>query len=46
MRYCWPDQIDAMAEAAGMRLTERYADWHRQPFDATSTSHISVYRPV
>ncbi len=46
MRYCWPDQIDSMAAQAGLRLTERYADWHRQPFDADSRSHISVYRLV
>jgi SAM-dependent methyltransferase len=44
MRYCWPEQIDDMARAAGLRLTERYAGWHREPFEATSTSHVSVYR--
>ncbi len=44
MRYCWPDQIDAMAESAGLRLVERYSDWHRRPFDADSVAHISVYR--
>lgn len=46
MRYCWPAQIDEMATAAGLRLTERYAGWDRRPFDATSASHVSVYRPV
>jgi len=44
MRYLWPEQIDALAAAAGLRLTERYADWHRRPFDADSTDHVSVYR--
>ncbi|MFC4017218.1 class I SAM-dependent methyltransferase [Micromonospora sp. GCM10011542] len=44
MRYCWPHQIDAMAQQAGLRLADRYADWHRRPFDADSESHISVYR--
>jgi SAM-dependent methyltransferase len=44
MRYCWPDQIDEMARAAGLWLTERYAGWHREPFDASSRSHVSVYR--
>jgi hypothetical protein len=43
MRYCWPDQLDDMAEAAGLRLAERYADWYRQPFDAKSKAHVSVY---
>jgi SAM-dependent methyltransferase len=44
MRYTWPHQIDEMAAEAGLRLTERYADWHGAPFNATSTDHISVYR--
>lgn len=46
MRYCWPEQIDQMAEQAGLRLAERYADWCRRPFDADSRNHISVYRPT
>jgi SAM-dependent methyltransferase len=46
MRYCWPDQMDRMAGQAGLRLAERYADWHRRPFDADSKDHISVYRPM
>ncbi|MFG1676574.1 class I SAM-dependent methyltransferase [Micromonospora sp. NPDC049282] len=44
MRYAWPEQIDEMAERAGLRLAERYADWDRTPFDAASRAHISVYR--
>ncbi|MGY4910757.1 methyltransferase domain-containing protein [Micromonospora aurantiaca (nom. illeg.)] len=44
MRYAWPEQIDELAERAGLRLTERYADWDGSPFDADSRSHISVYR--
>jgi SAM-dependent methyltransferase len=44
MRYLWPHQIDEMAAAAGFRMAERYADWAGQPFDETSTSHVSVYR--
>ncbi|MFC6023296.1 class I SAM-dependent methyltransferase [Plantactinospora solaniradicis] len=46
MRYSWPEQIDQMAAQAGLRLAERYADWHRQPFGADSRNHISVYRPL
>jgi SAM-dependent methyltransferase len=46
MRYLWPDQVDDLAAQAGLRLTHRYADWHRQAFTAESTSHISVYRPM
>ncbi|PZG05968.1 SAM-dependent methyltransferase [Micromonospora craterilacus] len=44
MRYMWPQQIDELAEHAGFRLAERYADWDRTPFGPDSTSHISVYR--
>ncbi|MER7416172.1 class I SAM-dependent methyltransferase [Micromonospora peucetia] len=44
MRYLWPEQIDELAERAGLRLAERYADWHRSPFEADSAAHISVYR--
>lgn len=44
MRYQWPEQIDEMAEAAGLRLEARYANWHRAPFGPDSRDHISVYR--
>jgi SAM-dependent methyltransferase len=44
MHYMWPEQIDRMATDAGFRLAERYSGWHREPFDAGSTDHISVYR--
>ncbi|MEU4692230.1 class I SAM-dependent methyltransferase [Actinoplanes sp. NPDC023714] len=44
MRYQWPEQIDAMAAAAGLTLEARYADWDRSPFTPDSPSHISVYR--
>ncbi|MGC4894089.1 class I SAM-dependent DNA methyltransferase [Micromonospora sp. DT31] len=44
MRYAWPEQVDELAERAGLRLAERYADWHRTPFDADSPAHISIYR--
>ncbi|BAL91300.1 putative methyltransferase [Actinoplanes missouriensis 431] len=44
MRYQWPEQIDGFAEAAGLRLEARYADWDRSLFTVESRSHISVYR--
>ena len=43
MRYCWPSELDLMAELAGLRLRERYADFSRAPFGADSPSHVSVY---
>src|SRR5215472_10755048 len=44
LRYSWPGELDLMAEAAGLRLAERYGDWDRQPFGSGSAKHISVYR--
>ena len=31
-RYVWPAELDLMARIAGMRLRERWADWHGAPF--------------
>jgi SAM-dependent methyltransferase len=42
-RYVWPAELDLMARIAGMRLRERWADWNRDPFIATSTKHVSVW---
>ena len=44
LRYCWPSELDLMAERAGRRLRERYSDWDRRPFTGSSDSHISVYQ--
>lgn len=43
-RYAWPAEYDLMARIAGMQLSDRWADWQRTPFTATSTSHVSVWR--
>lgn len=43
MRYCWPSELDLMAELTGLRLRERYADWSRTPFGPASRRHVSVY---
>ena len=42
-RWAWPAEYDLMARIAGLRLSERWADWHRSPFTATSRSHVSVW---
>ena len=42
-RYVWPSELDLMARIAGLRLVERFADRHRSPFTAESTSHVSVW---
>lgn len=42
-RYVWPSELDLMARLAGMRLRDRWADWHRSPFTSESSSHVSVW---
>lgn len=45
IRYTTPDQLDAMAAAAGLELEARHEDAGRTPFDPeTSPRHLSVYR--
>jgi hypothetical protein len=43
MRYAWPPEIDLMARLAGLALRERWGDWDRSVFSATSAKHVSVY---
>ena len=43
LRYVWPSELDLMARLAGLRLRDRWADWHRSPFTSESRSHVSVY---
>ena len=46
-RYAWPAELDLMAQIAGLRLRDRWGGWRREPFTATSTSHVSVWeRPA
>jgi SAM-dependent methyltransferase len=45
-RYCWPAELDLLAEKAGLRLAERYAGWNGEPFGSGSEGHVSVYRPA
>jgi SAM-dependent methyltransferase len=42
-RYTWPAELDLMAQLAGMRLRERWADWDRAPFTSDSAKHVSVW---
>lgn len=44
MHYLRPEQIDRLAQRAGLRLEARYAGWRGEVFEATSTGHVSVYR--
>jgi len=42
-RYIWPSELDLMAQLAGFKLENRYADWTGSEFTANSRSHVSVY---
>jgi SAM-dependent methyltransferase len=42
-RYVWPSELDLMARITGFHRTARWASWDRQPFTATSASHVTVY---
>lgn len=43
VRYVTVTELDAFASAAGLRLEQRWSDWHRQPFDTDSSSYVSIY---
>jgi SAM-dependent methyltransferase len=46
-RYVWPAELDLMAQLAGLRLSNRWAGWNREPFSTDSRSHVSVWaKPV
>ena len=42
-RYAWPSELDLMARIAGLRLTDRWGGWEREPFNSASRAHVSVY---
>ena len=43
-RYTWPAELDLMARIAGLTLRDRYGDFGRSPFTATSDKHVSVWQ--
>jgi SAM-dependent methyltransferase len=42
-RYVWPGELDLMARLAGLRLRDRWSDWHGSPFTKDSASQVAVY---
>jgi SAM-dependent methyltransferase len=42
-RYVWPSELKLMGDLAGLRLRERWSDWHRGPFTSDSTSQVAVF---
>jgi SAM-dependent methyltransferase len=45
-RQLWPSELDLMGKMAGLRLTERWANWNRQPFASESHQQIAVFEKV
>jgi SAM-dependent methyltransferase len=43
LRYCWPSELNLICRLADLHLTDRYAGWHREPFNSASAAHVSVY---
>jgi predicted TPR repeat methyltransferase len=43
IRYAFVSELDLMAQLAGMRLRERWADWDRTPFGEGAGKHVSVW---
>jgi len=43
LRYAWPSEMDLMAKLSRLKLKERWSDWKKSPFTATSGKHISIY---
>jgi SAM-dependent methyltransferase len=43
LRYLSPEELDALAAEAGLRLAERHAGWRAEPFTTDSPVHVSTY---
>jgi SAM-dependent methyltransferase len=39
-----PEQLDALAAAAGFEVESRHAGWRREPFGELAERHVTVYR--
>jgi SAM-dependent methyltransferase len=44
VRYAWPAELDAAANAAGLAVAERWEDFERRPFGEDSSRHVTVYQ--
>lgn len=44
LRYLHPEQLDALAVAAGLEREYRWSDWSGAPFKEDSETHVTIYR--
>jgi SAM-dependent methyltransferase len=42
-RYVWPSELDLMASLADLCLFDRWSDWTRSPYGASSDAFVSVF---
>jgi SAM-dependent methyltransferase len=42
-RYASPSELDLMTRLAGLRLEKRWGGWDREPYNSSSSEHVSVY---
>lgn len=42
-RYAWASELDLMARIAGLRRKGRWGGWDGEPFNSSSSAHVSVY---
>lgn len=43
-RFCWPSELDLMAQIGGMKLSHRFGDFARRPYRHDCVSQVSTYR--
>ncbi|NNH68746.1 methyltransferase domain-containing protein [Nocardia uniformis] len=43
-RFCWPSELDLMAQLADLELEQRYASYTYEPINHKSPQHVSIYR--
>jgi hypothetical protein len=43
LRYATPAQLDELAEAAGLRLVDRWGSWDGRPATAADPMYVSLY---
>ncbi|MGQ4616398.1 methyltransferase domain-containing protein [Nocardia sp. R7R-8] len=43
-RYCWPSELDLMAQLAGLEFETRYASYTYEPINHKASQHVSIYR--
>jgi SAM-dependent methyltransferase len=45
LHYATPQQLDDMAETAGLALVQRSGSWDLRPYGPDTTDHVSIYAP-